>query len=61
LHGFALNVSTDLSQFTAINPCGLEATVMGSISSVLGKTVAMDGVKLRIRHHLADIFGRAVA
>ena len=25
LHGFALNVSTDLSRFAAINPCGLDA------------------------------------
>lgn len=61
LHGFALNVSTDLSQFTAINPCGLEAGVMGSISSVLGRPVAMDDVKARVRHHVSDVFQRATA
>ena len=61
LHGFALNVSTDLSQFTAINPCGLEAGVMGSISSVLGRAVAMDDVKARVRQHVSDVFGRATA
>jgi lipoyl(octanoyl) transferase len=61
LHGFALNVSTDLNQFTAINPCGLEAGVMGSISSVLGRAVAMDDVKARVRHHVSAVFGRAAA
>jgi lipoyl(octanoyl) transferase len=61
LHGFALNVSTDLAQFTAINPCGLEAGVMGSISDVLGRAVAMDDVKARVRHHVSDVFGRQAA
>ena len=32
MHGFALNVSTDLARFGAINPCGLDAAVMGSMS-----------------------------
>jgi lipoate-protein ligase B len=59
LHGFALNVSTDLARFTAINPCGLEAGVMGSISSVLGHPVAMETVKSRIRHHFSEVFGRS--
>ncbi len=59
LHGFALNVSTDLSRFAAINPCGLEAGVMGSISSVLGVPIEMDDVKRRVQHHFSDVFGRA--
>jgi lipoate-protein ligase B len=59
LHGFALNVSTDLARFTAIHPCGLEAGVMGSISGVLGHPVAMDEVKRTIQRHFFDVFGRA--
>jgi lipoyl(octanoyl) transferase len=61
LHGFALNVSTDLSRFAAINPCGLDATTMGSLSSVLGRAVAMAEVKLRVRRHFAEVFGRVLA
>lgn len=61
LHGFALNVSTDLSRFALINPCGLEATTMGSMSSVLGRAVAMDEVKAQVRRHFAEVFGRAIA
>jgi lipoate-protein ligase B len=59
LHGFALNVSTELSRFRAINPCGLEAGVMGSLASVLERPVAMDAVKARVRHHFAEVFARA--
>jgi lipoyl(octanoyl) transferase len=59
LHGFALNVSTELSRFRAINPCGLEAGVMGSLTSVLERPVPMDAVKARVRHHFAEVFARA--
>lgn len=61
LHGFALNVSTDLARFSAINPCGLEAGVMGSIDTVLGRAVEMSEVKQRIQHHFSDVFGRTAA
>lgn len=40
-HGFALNVSTDLSRFAVINPCGLEAQVMGSLSTALGTPLTL--------------------
>jgi lipoate-protein ligase B len=61
LHGFALNVSTDLARFAAINPCGLEATVMGSLSSVLGRPVEMVEVKARVQHHFSEVFGRPLS
>jgi lipoyl(octanoyl) transferase len=33
-HGFALNVTTDLARFTAINPCGVRAEVMTSLAEL---------------------------
>ena len=36
-HGFALNVSTDLSYFDLIVPCGIKDVVMTSISRELGR------------------------
>jgi lipoyl(octanoyl) transferase len=45
LHGFALNVATNLSRFAAINPCGLEATVMTSVSVCLGRPISLDEMK----------------
>jgi lipoate-protein ligase B len=61
LHGFALNVSTDLARFAAINPCGLEATAMGSMESVLGRPVPFGEVKVAARDDLAAVFGRRLA
>jgi len=61
MHGFALNVSTDLARFAAINPCGLQASVMDSLSGVLGRPVEMADVKARASAHLSGVFGRALS
>ena len=55
-HGFALNVSCDLSRFGAILPCGLDGIEMVSMESVLG--TALDGASVRERAalHLAKAF-----
>ncbi len=44
-HGFALNVSTDLTCFSAINPCGYDSGVMTSVSEQLRKQVPVAAVK----------------
>ncbi len=36
-HGFALNVTTDLSRFAAINPCGFRAEVMTSLAELAAR------------------------
>ena len=36
-HGAALNLNTDLSDFTTINPCGLDPNVMTSVQQILSK------------------------
>jgi lipoate-protein ligase B len=61
LHGFALNVATDLTRFAAINPCGLEATVMASISSLLGRSVTLDQVKPIVARRMGAVFTRDLA
>jgi lipoate-protein ligase B len=58
MHGFALNVSTDLARFAAINPCGLDAAVMGSMASELGAPVEMSAVKAAVRDAFAQVFAR---
>jgi lipoate-protein ligase B len=58
LHGFALNVAPDLGRFGAINPCGLDAAVMGSMASELGRPVEMAAVKRSVRDAFADVFAR---
>jgi len=58
LHGFALNVATDLGRFAAINPCGLDAAVMSSMAGELGRPVEMAAVKAAVRDAFAEVFGR---
>ena len=47
-HGFALNVATDLSHFSAIVPCGLEGTGVTSLTRLTGRPVSLDEAKERI-------------
>ncbi len=44
MHGFALNVNTDMRYFSYINPCGLTFGVT-SIQQELGREISMDEVK----------------
>lgn len=45
MHGFALNVSTDLGYFSHINPCGFVDRGVTSIEGLVGEQVAMEEVK----------------
>jgi lipoate-protein ligase B len=58
MHGFALNVCTDLDRFAAINPCGLPAAVMGSMASVLGRPVTLAEVRPSLLRHLGQALNR---
>jgi len=59
-HGLALNVTTDLSYFHRINPCGFESSVMTSMAAQLG-TIEMTDVKRALTEELGRALGRGVA
>ena len=61
LHGLALNVNTDLARFSAIHPCGLDASVMTSMAQELGQPVDFTAVKTALSGHLATVFDRSWA
>lgn len=56
MHGFALNVNTDLHYFKNIIPCGIQDKAVTSIQQELGFPVSMDRVSDLLRRHLADLF-----
>ena len=45
MHGFALNVSSDLTGFLSITPCGLSGVRMTSLSLELGREVSLEEVR----------------
>jgi lipoyl(octanoyl) transferase len=57
-HGFALNVSTDLSYFSGIVPCGLHQVRLTSIEHLTGKSPALSEVAAIYARHFGEIFGR---
>jgi lipoyl(octanoyl) transferase len=55
-HGFALNVSTDLSYFSHIIPCGLSKPIT-SMQRLLGEAPPAIDVKHALVGHFGEVFG----
>jgi len=55
-HGFALNVSTVLSCFETIHPCGYESSVMTSMTEQLGKELSISEVKGPLTRIFGSVF-----
>ncbi|MCU7552476.1 lipoyl(octanoyl) transferase LipB [Chitinophagaceae bacterium LB-8] len=56
MHGFALNVNTDLSYFNHIIPCGIQNKKVASIQEELGRGVDMEDVKDRLKRNFEKVF-----
>ena len=56
MHGFALNVNSDLAYFTNIIPCGIQDKGVTTMEKELGRKLDMDEVKEKIRRHMQDLF-----
>jgi lipoyl(octanoyl) transferase len=59
-HGFALNVSTDLSYFSGIVPCGITDKGVTSMSAEMGWSPAMDDVISVCEKEFGRVFGKVV-
>lgn len=56
-HGFALNVTTDLSGFSLIVPCGLRGYGVTSLERLLGAAPPVEQVAMDAARHFEAVFG----
>jgi lipoyl(octanoyl) transferase len=61
MHGFALNVNTDLGYFNHIIPCGIPNKKVTSLLQELGENVPMDQVKSILKSNFEQVFGVKIA
>lgn len=56
MHGFALNVNTDLSYFNNIIPCGIQNKQVTSIEKETGHKVDYEDAKQRVKRNFEKVF-----
>ena len=59
LHGFALEVCTDLEYYRLINPCGMPGVETTSVAREAGRDVSLDEIKPHVRAALEKAYGVA--
>ncbi len=59
-HGFALNVSTDLSYYDLIVPCGIAGKKVTSMCRILSRPINLEDVAATIAVEFAALFGRGL-
>ena len=59
MHGFAFNVSTDLSYFDRINPCGFTDKGVTSLEQETGRSFDLDAMAEEVRARFAVVFPEA--
>jgi lipoyl(octanoyl) transferase len=56
MHGFALNVNTDLTYFDHIVPCGIRDKSVTSLEKELGYPVPLEAVRTKIIYFFGEVF-----
>jgi len=56
MHGFALNLNTDMKYFSLINPCGFVDRGVTSLQNEIGHEVDIEEAKERIQQLFAEVF-----
>jgi lipoyl(octanoyl) transferase len=57
MHGFALNVNTDLNYFNFIVPCGIQNKQVTSLEKELGHPVDFEEAKEKVKRNFEEVFG----
>lgn len=57
MHGFALNVNTDLQKFARIIPCGIFHKGVTSMKQILGREIGVEEVEAKLTESFSSVFG----
>ncbi|PUZ30608.1 lipoyl(octanoyl) transferase LipB [Chitinophaga costaii] len=60
MHGFALNVNTEMRYFDNIIPCGITDKKVTSLEQELGRKVPMDEVRGRMIKYFGEVFDAVI-
>ena len=61
MHGFALNLDSNLDHFSLIHPCGIPGRPMTSITRLLNRPVDPAGVRAELARTFAEVFRLNIA
>ncbi|MTI88470.1 MAG: lipoyl(octanoyl) transferase LipB [Balneolaceae bacterium] len=61
MHGFALNVNTDLRYFNNIVPCGINDKAVTSLQKLAGHPIGLQEVKERVIFHFQEVFDVSIS
>jgi lipoyl(octanoyl) transferase len=56
MHGFALNVNTDLSYFDFIVPCGIQNKKVTSLEKEIGRKIQIEETKEKVKENFEKVF-----
>ncbi len=60
MHGFAMNVNTDLSYFNNIIPCGIQNKEVTSVEKEIGAAADYEEVKEKLKKNFEKVFNSAL-
>lgn len=60
MHGFALNVNTRLADYKGIVACGLQDAGITSLCQILGQTLDLQELKIRLVRSFREVLGYAI-
>ena len=61
MHGFAMNVNTNLAHFDYIVPCGIQGKGVTSLEKEVGRIIPLNEVQEKILHHFLQFFEAELA
>jgi lipoyl(octanoyl) transferase len=60
MHGLALNINTDMTYFSLIEPCGIHDRGVTSMEKLLNHTVLISAVAESLAYHFAKVFSARI-